>query len=94
MAARRGNGTAISNRQRDAVLWAGRLRPGEVLRVPDAPFVHVFVARGAAELEGAGPRASGGAAHLTVAGAPRLVADPADGSEVLIWEMQRTLPSR
>ena len=39
------------------------------VRVPDAPFVHVFVARGAATLEGAGPLATGDAVRLTAAGA-------------------------
>ncbi|MBM3940600.1 MAG: pirin family protein [SAR202 cluster bacterium] len=32
--------------QRDAVLWGGRLPAGGRDTVPDAPFVHVFVARG------------------------------------------------
>ena len=46
-------------RQRDAVLWAGRLQPGETVDVPDAPHVHLFVPVGTAELEGAGALADG-----------------------------------
>ena len=87
IASGRGHHAAISIRQRDAVLWGGRLKPGESVAVPDARFVHVYVARGAAELEGAGALRTGDAVRLTAAGAPRLVADPAEGAEVLIWEM-------
>jgi len=69
-----------------AVLWGGRLQPGETVRVPDAPFVHVFVARGGVTLDGAGLLATGDAARLTKAGARSLTAEPAQGAEVLIWE--------
>ena len=37
---------AISISQRDAALLAARLAPGGVVAVPDAPFVHVYVADG------------------------------------------------
>lgn len=85
VASGKGHDAAISIRQRDAVLWAGRLQPGEAVAVPDAPRVHVFVARGDASLEGAGPLAEGDAARLTGAGSPTLTAG-ATGAEVLIWE--------
>jgi quercetin 2,3-dioxygenase len=77
---------AISIRQKEAVLWGGRLRPGEIVRVPDARHVHLFVARGAVELEGAGRLVEGDAARRTGAGAPVLTADATSGAEVLIWE--------
>jgi redox-sensitive bicupin YhaK (pirin superfamily) len=86
IASGRGHGAAISIRQRDAVLWGGRLKPGETVTVPDAAFVHVFLARGGATLEGAGPLGTGDAGRLTAAGARALAADPATGAEVLIWE--------
>jgi redox-sensitive bicupin YhaK (pirin superfamily) len=92
VASGRGHAAAISIRQRGAVLWAGRLRPGEQVRVPDAPFVHVFVARGGATLDGAGPLATGDAVRLTGAGARALTADPAAGAEVLIWETTGQAP--
>jgi redox-sensitive bicupin YhaK (pirin superfamily) len=86
IASGRGHDAAIGIRQGDAVLWGGRLRPGEAVALPDARWVHLFVARGAAELEGAGALATGDAVRLTEAGSPRLVADATDGAEVLVWE--------
>ena len=87
IASGRGHDAAISIRQRGAVLWGGRLKPGESVAVPDAELVHLYVARGAAELEGAGALKTGDAVRLTAAGALRLMADPTAGAEVLIWEM-------
>ncbi len=46
IASGRGHEAAIAIRQKGAVLWGGRLRPGETACVPDAPYVHVFVAEG------------------------------------------------
>ena len=86
IASGRGHESAISIRQRGAVLWGGRLKPGEAVRVPDTPFVHVFVARGGATLEGAGSLETGDAVRLTAAGARSLTADAAAGAEVLVWE--------
>jgi redox-sensitive bicupin YhaK (pirin superfamily) len=85
IASGRGHDAAIAVRQRDAVLWGGRLRAGEVVAVPDNRHVHVFVAHGSASLEGAGALVAGDAVRLTAAGSPRLTAG-ADGAEVLIWE--------
>ncbi len=84
IASGQGHDAAIDIRQRDAVLWGGRLRAGEVVSVPDGRHVHLFVAQGAAALEGAGELAEGDAARLTGAGPPTLTAGPA-GAEVLIW---------
>lgn len=88
VASGRGHDAAIAIRQRDAVLWAGRLAPGESVAGPEAPFVHVFVARGTATLDGA-PLAEGDAARVS-GGASRVTAGP-DGAEVLVWEMGATL---
>ncbi|MFI5041955.1 MAG: pirin family protein, partial [Acidimicrobiales bacterium] len=62
VASGRGHDSAISIRQRGAVLWAARLAPREAVTLPDAPFVHLFVARGSADLAGqsAGPGADEG----------------------------------
>ena len=87
IASGRGHDAAISIRQRGAVLWGGRLTPGESVAVPDDELVHLYVARGAAELEGAGALKTGDAVRLSAAGAPRLLAVPTAGAEVLIWEM-------
>jgi redox-sensitive bicupin YhaK (pirin superfamily) len=84
IASGQGHDAAISIRQRDAVLWGGRLSPGERVTVPDSPHAHVFVARGSVDLEGAGTLVEGDAARLTAAGDPAIVAG-ADGAEILIW---------
>jgi hypothetical protein len=86
IASGKGHDAAISIRQAGAVLWGGRLQPAESVAVPDARHVHVFVARGSAALEGAGPLDEGDAARLTAVGSPTLTAGPA-GAEVLIWAM-------
>jgi redox-sensitive bicupin YhaK (pirin superfamily) len=79
-----GHDAAISLRQRDAVLWGGRLKPGEAVWVPEGRNVHLFVAAGAAGLEGAGALTAGDAVRLQNAGSPKLTAGPA-GAETLIW---------
>jgi redox-sensitive bicupin YhaK (pirin superfamily) len=85
VASGRGHDGAITIHQRDAVCWVGRLGPGVTADVPDAPHVHVYVARGALHLEGAGDLGEGDAARLTAAGTRRLTAGP-DGTEVIVWE--------
>ena len=84
IASGQGHDAAISIRQRDAVLWGGRLAAGETVAVPDGRHAHLFVARGAADLEGAGHLSEGDAARLTAAGSPTLTAGAA-GAEVLLW---------
>jgi quercetin 2,3-dioxygenase len=84
IASGKGHDTAISIRQRDAVLWGGRLRAGETVTIPDDRHVHVFVPIGTAELEQAGALDTGDAVRLTDAGGLELTAGP-DGAEVLIW---------
>jgi redox-sensitive bicupin YhaK (pirin superfamily) len=86
IASGRGHDAAISIRQRDAVLWGGRLLPGETVAVPEARMAHLFVARGALDFAGVGQLHAGDAVRLTAAGAPLLTAGP-DGAEVLIWEL-------
>lgn len=83
---------AIPIRQAGATLWVGRLKPGERAVLPDAPYVHVFVARGVVQGSELGELSAGDAARLTDAGALALNAGP-EGSEVLVWEMAGTLSS-
>jgi quercetin 2,3-dioxygenase len=92
IASGRAHDAAISIRQKGAVLWGGRLKPGETVSVPDGQFVHVYIARGGAHLENAGSLKQGDAVRLTAAGAPKLTAEPASGAEVLIWQTE--LPAR
>ena len=84
IASGKGHDSAISLRQRDAVLWGGRLQPGETVTVPDGRNVHLFVAGGDADREGAGALATGDAVRLLSAGSPKLTAGPS-GAETLIW---------
>jgi redox-sensitive bicupin YhaK (pirin superfamily) len=84
IASGKGHDAAISLRQKDAVLWGGRLKPGETVAVPEGRNVHLFVAAGDAGLEGAGELATGDAVRLLNAGSPTLTAG-ASGAETLIW---------
>lgn len=85
IASGRGHDAAIRIRQKGAVLWGGKLKAAESVEVPEAPHVHLYVAKGEAELEGAGRLSEGDAVRLTGAGAPKLRAGAA-GAEVLVWQ--------
>ncbi len=91
VASGKGHDSAISIHQKGAILWAGRLQPGETVTVPDNAYVHLYVAKGSVQLEQAGRLNAGDAVRLTAAGARKLTADGATGSEVLIWESERTI---
>lgn len=80
---------AIRIKNRHAALYASRLDAGSSITVPEAPFVHLFVARGAVQMEGAGHLAEGDAVRLTTSGGQTITAD--DDAEVLIWEMHATI---
>jgi redox-sensitive bicupin YhaK (pirin superfamily) len=78
---------AIRISQRDAALFAARLGDGDSVPLPTAPFVHLYIARGAVDLEGAGRLGTGDAARITAAEGQRVTA--AGDAEVLVWEMRR-----
>jgi redox-sensitive bicupin YhaK (pirin superfamily) len=80
---------AIRIGQRDAALHAARLEAGQVVRLPDAPYLHLFVADGSVVLEGAGALQTGDAARLTAAGGRDVTA--AGAAEILVWEMHSAL---
>jgi redox-sensitive bicupin YhaK (pirin superfamily) len=84
-----GDGTAVPLRAAGAVFHAARPGPSGTVTLPDAPAVHLFVARGSAEVEGAGRVDEGDAVRLDHAGARRVVAGR-HGCELLVWSM----PSR
>jgi quercetin 2,3-dioxygenase len=77
--------SAIRIRNRDAALHAARLDTGSTIALPEAPYVHLFVARGRVQLEGAGPLATGDAVRLTATGGQRVTAT--EPAEILVWEM-------
>jgi quercetin 2,3-dioxygenase len=80
---------AIQIRQKDAALYAARLAPGDVVHLPTAPYVHLFVARGAVELEDGGRLDTGDAVRITAAEGQRVTA--AEPAEILVWEMHATI---
>ena len=79
---------AVKIHQRDATLWVGRLAADEEVVVPEAPFVHVFVARGDAAFTGRleeGLLEEGDAVRLAGEEPLTLRAGP-DGAEIIVWE--------
>jgi quercetin 2,3-dioxygenase len=80
--------TAIRIRNRYAALHVARLRPGQAVELPEAPFLHLFVARGDVTLEGTGDLAAGDAVRATATGGQSVTAD--GEAEVLVWEMHAT----
>jgi redox-sensitive bicupin YhaK (pirin superfamily) len=80
---------AIRIKNRFAALHASRLAPGESVELPEAPFLHLFVARGEVELEGAGRLAAGDAVRFTATGGQRVTAQ--SPGEILVWEMHATI---
>ena len=76
---------AIRIQNKYAALYAARLAPGDTVELPEAPFLHLFVARGAVSLEGAGPLGEGDAVRFTATGGQRVTAD--EPAEILVWEM-------
>jgi quercetin 2,3-dioxygenase len=77
---------AIRISQRDAALHVARLEAGSSVTLPHAPYVHLYVAAGVVELEGAGRLEAGDAARVTVAEGQRVRAG--EPAEVLVWQMR------
>lgn len=76
---------AIRINNEHAALHAARLQPGDSVKLPDAPFLHLFVARGEVSLEGAGALAEGDAVRFSATGGQRVTAS--QSAEILVWEM-------
>lgn len=81
--------SAIRIKNRYAALHAARLQPGQVVELPEAPFLHLFVPRGAVTLESAGPLATGDAVRFTATGGQKVTAT--EPAEILVWEMHATV---
>jgi len=81
--------SAIRITQRHAALHAARLAEGGSIALPTAPYVHLYVARGAVEVEGAGRLGTGDALRVTLAEGQRVMGS--GDAEVLIWEMTADL---
>jgi hypothetical protein len=55
-------------------LHATRLRPGDTITLPEAPFVRLFVPRDTVTLKGAGARTTGDAVRFTATGGQQVTA--------------------
>jgi redox-sensitive bicupin YhaK (pirin superfamily) len=83
VASGQGHPNTIHLHQQGAVMWVGRLEAGDTVTLPDAPFVHAFVAIGAGQLDGS-PLAKGDAARLSQAGPVAFTATTT--TEIIVWE--------
>jgi redox-sensitive bicupin YhaK (pirin superfamily) len=84
---------AITIHQRDATLWVGRAAPGRELVIPEAPFAHVFVARGDAAFTGRleeGLLEEGDAVRLA-GEEPLTLRAGTEGAEIIVWETYGTV---
>jgi redox-sensitive bicupin YhaK (pirin superfamily) len=81
---------AIRIRNRFAALHAARLSDGDSVTLPVSPYSHLYVARGAVELEGSGALGTGDAARVTEAEGQQVTA-VGGPAEVLVWEMHAGL---
>jgi redox-sensitive bicupin YhaK (pirin superfamily) len=84
-----GHEAAITLHNRNAALHGTRLQPGDSVGLPQAPYLHLFVARGRVTVEGIGELAEGDAVRFTDADGGRVSAN--EPSELLIWEMHAQL---
>jgi quercetin 2,3-dioxygenase len=80
---------AIRIGNQHAALYASRLAPGQSVQLPEAPYLHLFVAAGDVSLEGAGELSEGDAVRFTATGGQRVTAS--DDAEILVWEMHAGL---
>lgn len=80
---------AITLHNRNAALHVTRLAAGAAVDLPQAPYLHLFAARGRVSVEGIGAVAEGDAVRFTDADGRRVSAS--EPSELLIWEMHAKL---
>lgn len=76
---------AITIGNRHAALHGARLHSGQSVELPEARYLHLFIARGRVDLEGAGALDEGDAVRFTGSGGQRVTAS--EPAEILIWEM-------
>jgi redox-sensitive bicupin YhaK (pirin superfamily) len=84
-----GHDAAIRLHNRAAALHGARLRAGDAVSLPAAPYLHLFAARGRVTVEGIGDLDEGDAVRFTDAEGRRVTAG--EPSELLIWEMRARL---
>ncbi|MGB7144572.1 MAG: pirin family protein [Mycobacterium sp.] len=87
-----GHDAAVTIHNRSAALHGARLRPGDKLTLPVAPYLHLFVARGRLnlqELNTDAELAEGDAVRFAASTSARVTAGEA--AEILVWEMHAAL---
>jgi redox-sensitive bicupin YhaK (pirin superfamily) len=87
-----GHDAAITIHNRSAALHGARLRRGDSIELPAAPYLHLFIARGRLNMPTAGDEAElaeGDAVRLTGSNGGRVTAHEA--CEILVWEMHANL---
>jgi len=82
---------AVKIHNRNATLYCARMHAGEQVALPDAAYLHLFVAHGAVMLEDATTLSNGDAVRFTDSGEQRVTAT--EPSEILVWEMHAALGS-
>ncbi|MEU6574168.1 pirin family protein [Streptomyces sp. NPDC046805] len=82
--------TAIRIKNKYAALHVARLSENQAVEIPDAPFTHLFVARGSVDMEETGQLYEGDAVRLTATGGQRVRALSHE-TEILVWEMHATV---
>ncbi|MFI6871077.1 pirin family protein [Nocardia sp. NPDC050406] len=83
--------TAIAIASSHSAMHVARLPEQQTseVRLPEAPYLHVFVARGEVDMEGVGTLYEGDAVRLTRSGGQRVTANTP--AEILVWEMHARL---
>jgi redox-sensitive bicupin YhaK (pirin superfamily) len=81
--------SAIRIKNRYAALHAARLQPGQSIQLPEAPFLHLFVPRGALTVEALGAVHTGDAVRFTATDEQQVTAT--EPTEILLWEMHATI---
>jgi redox-sensitive bicupin YhaK (pirin superfamily) len=81
--------SAIRIKNRYAALYAAHLQPRQSIQLPEAPFLHLFVPRGALIVEAVGDVHTGDAVRFTATGGQQITAT--EPAEILLWEMHATI---
>lgn len=84
-----GRDAAVGIGNRNAALSGARLRPGDSVNLPHAPYLHLFVTRGRVALEGVEDLGAGDAVRFTGADGRRVTG--IEAAEFLVWEMHARL---
>jgi quercetin 2,3-dioxygenase len=87
-----GHDAAITIHNQSAALHGARLRRGDGLELPAAPYLHLFVARGSldmSDMKNTAELAEGDAVRFTACNGARVTAR--EPSEILVWEMHAAL---